>query len=330
MARAYKNKFYNKCSSKIEEFNKEMPKFVIKYIDSIKTSTTSNTQLNYLIDIKMFLNYILDADSKTNYSSINQITESDIERLDSDFINDYINYVSDYEKNNDRIKNENITLRRKLSSLRGLYEYLYTTNKIKANPITKVNLPKVGKKNIIRLENDESKRLKDSCLSTRNDKRNYTITSLLLGTGIRVSELVGLDITDVNINHNEIRVIRKGNKEDIVYMSDDLTEILNEYIEYRKHLHPTEEDENALFLSERGKRISVRMVEIMIKQSADSAGILKKITPHKLRSTFGTNLYQATSDLYVTAAALGHNSVETAKIYAELTEERKKAVRNMI
>lgn len=153
----------------------------------------------------------------------------------------------------------------------------------------------------------------------------------MLGTGIRVSECVGLNLNDIDLKNDGIRVHRKGGKEVTVYFSDELESLLLSYLAERKHMETAKGHEEALFISLQMKRISVRSVEKLVKKYAKAVAPLKKITPHKLRSTYGTNLYRETGDIYLVADVLGHSDVNTTKKhYAALEDDRRKKARNAV
>lgn len=155
--------------------------------------------------------------------------------------------------------------------------------------------------------------------------------TLLLGTGIRVSECVGLNMSDVDFDNCSIRVVRKGGNEAVVYFGNEVEDALRDYLEQRKEIIPLSGHEKALFLSMQNRRISVRAVENLVKKYASQVTTLKKITPHKLRSTYGTNLYKESGDIYLVASVLGHKDVNTTKRhYADMNEEAKRAARNMV
>ena len=157
------------------------------------------------------------------------------------------------------------------------------------------------------------------------------LLTLLLGTGIRVSECVGLDLDDVDFKNDGIRIHRKGGKEVVVYFGDEVREALLAYLEQRKQMIPVDGEEQALFLSLRSRRIGVKTVENLVKKYARLVTPLKKITPHKLRSTYGTNLYRETGDIYLVADVLGHSDVNTTrKHYAALEDERRRSARNAV
>ena len=144
----------------------------------------------------------------------------------------------------------------------------------------------------------------------KTKKRDLAMMTLLLGTGMRVSECVGINIKDLDFQNNAVKVTRKGGNEVFLYFGEEVRETLA--------------NEDALFLSSQGKRIGVRTVQNMVKKYAQGVTI-KKITPHKLRSTFGTNLYQETGDIYLVADVLGHADVNTTrKHYADIEDSRRR------
>ena len=147
----------------------------------------------------------------------------------------------------------------------------------------------------------------------------------MLGTGIRVSECVGLDIDDVDLKNNGIKIHRKGGAEVIVYFSDEVAEAVCKYLEERMEITAVAGHENALFLSMQNRRITVRAVENLVKKYSKLVTNLKNITPHKLRSTYGTSLYRETGDIYLVADVLGHKDVNTTrKHYAAIEDDRRR------
>ena len=154
-------------------------------------------------------------------------------------------------------------------------------------------------------------------------KRDYAILSLFLGTGIRISELVGIDVNDIDFSRNEFVVTRKGGNQMTLAFGPEVAQALADYLEERMQIIPLSGHENAFFLSLQRKRITPRAVENLVKKYAQIATPLKKITPHKLRSTYGTMLYQESGDIYLVADVLGHKDVNTTrKHYAAMTEEK--------
>ena len=160
----------------------------------------------------------------------------------------------------------------------------------------------------------------------KTKNRDLAILTLLLGTGIRVSECVGLDLQDIDFKNNGITVTRKGGNQMAVYFGEEVENALKTYLyTTRKQTVPLSGHENALFLSTQRKRMGVQAVENMVKKYAREVTPNKKITPHKLRSTYGTALYKETGDIYLVADVLGHKDVNTTKKhYAAIDEDRRR------
>ena len=153
--------------------------------------------------------------------------------------------------------------------------------------------------------------------------RDLAIVTLLLGTGIRVSECVGIDLNDIDFKTNGIKIHRKG--------GDETEAALKNYLAEREKIEAADGHKNAFFLSIQKKRISVRAVELLVKKYASLVTTMKKITPHKLRSTYGTSLYRETGDIYLVADVLGHKDVNTTKKhYAAIEEDRRRKAANIV
>jgi site-specific recombinase XerD len=254
---------------------------------------------------------------------------------------EYLKYR--FNGNDQGVVNQERGIKRKISSLKSFYNYYFTSEKINTNPAALVKLPKLHDKEIIRLDIDEVAMLLDEveqgddltdqqkAFHNKTKVRDLALLTLLLGTGIRVSECVGLDINDVDFRNGGIRIHRKGGKEVTVYFGDEVEEALQNYLDERLGIDAAQGSENALFLSLQKKRIGVRTVENLVKKYAKIVTPQKKITPHKLRSTYGTNLYRETGDIYLVADVLGHSDVNTTKKhYAALEDERRRSARNKV
>ncbi|MBQ7798261.1 MAG: tyrosine-type recombinase/integrase, partial [Clostridia bacterium] len=208
--------------------------------------------------------------------------------------------------------------------------------------VTKDKMPKIIKKDIIKLETDEVEELLKTSetlngFSEHQQKynerfipRDNAMLALLLGTGIRVSELVGLNVDDIDFKYNSFKVTRKGGAQAILYFSDEIKDALVKYLELRDTFK-LPDTEKALWISIQGKRMGVRSVENLVKKYARVSAPLKKISPHKLRSTYGTNLYHETKDISVVAEVLGHKDVNTTKkYYAAVSESIRKEVADKV
>ena len=261
-----------------------------------------------------------------------------LDQLKAIDIEEYQEYLKVYKNGDKTETNGERGLKRKISALRSFYAYYFKREMIHTNPTVLVDVPKIHQKSIIRLEADEVALLLDyiehggddltgqkKVYYEKNKDRDLAIVTLLLGTGIRVSECVGLDVEDVDFKNNGIKVTRKGGNEMVVYFGPEVEKALKNYLEVRKNIIPVEGHEHALFYSTQRKRIGVQAVENLVKKYARQVTTTKKITPHKLRSTYGTALYQETGDIYLVADVLGHKDVNTTKKhYAALDDSRRR------
>ena len=324
---------------KLNEMLGELPPFCSVFFIGIQDTTTPLTRLNYAVDLKLFFYYLVTYETQFYNRQIQSISIADIDEIDAQLIERFMAYISYYDKDDGTVfTNGERGKLRKLSSLRAFFKYFFNKDMLKANVASKVRSPKLHEKPIIRLEENETAELMYSCdtlsgFSEHQKKynenfktRDNAIISLCLTTGIRVSECVGLNVDDINFNLNSFRVTRKGGNQVILYFGEETAEILKNYLLYRDTLQIPKE-EQALFLSSQKKRMSVRSMEYLVKKYAKIATPLKKITPHKLRSTYGTNLYKETKDIYIVAEVLGHKDVNTTKKhYAAITDDVRKSV----
>ena len=327
---------------RLREKMANLPSFCKDFFRSIEPRTTSKTRLAYTYDLSVFFNYLKE---NNPYFKDRNIELSDLDSINFQDIEEYIEYLKFYHDNNNvEVSNSVSGIKRKIATLRSFYKYFYNNELIKTNPAAKVSLPKLRDKEITRLDVNEVVELLNSVESgenlTVNEKRfhektktrDIALLSLLLGTGMRVSECIGINLSDIDLKNTAIKIKRKGGKVDIIYFSDEVLKPLNEYIEERKKIVDVDsKNEDALFLSLQNKRITARAVENLVKKYATKITPLKHITPHKLRSTFGTTLYQETDDIYLVASVLGHNDVNTTKKhYAAIEENKKRLSRNIV
>ncbi len=334
MSKTYFNERDAKNIEKLERILEEdLPDFCREYFVGISSNTTTLTRLNYAYDIRTFFQYICNRIVRFRGKSVKDITPADIESLSPFEIEAYLSYVEIYRKNGEIVKNGERGKSRKLSAIRSMIKYFEKKQIIRYNPTASVDTPKLHEKEIIRLDGNEIETMLDVVdtgmgLSQRQQKyqentriRDLAIVSLLLGTGIRVSELVGIDVDDVNFDDLSFVVTRKGGARVILYFSEEVAGYLYDYYNIRTADNELKE-EPALFLSLQKKRITTRAVENIVKKYSSVATPLKHITPHKLRSTFGTQLYRTTGDIYVVADVLGHKDVNTTKRhYAAITDD---------
>ena len=321
-------------TDKANDMLKTMPDYVQLYIRAIHNRTSPRTRYEYLKDIQNFLTYLSDDYAK--------VSLDDLGKLDKISFEQYVEFLEHYEKNGVEFTNGRTSIKRKLSSLRKFFGYLFQNGYLKSDEIRKVELPKLHKKEIIRLDENEATDFLDAVENGNNltkkqndyfnkqSVRDLAIVYLLLSSGLRVSECAELDITDLDLKNSCVHVVRKGGDEATVYFSDEANQYLSDYLVQRKEAKCSDQ-EKALFLSSRNTRMSVRAIEVMIKKYAQRAVPSKHITPHKLRATYATNLYNATGDIYLVAETLGHKDITTTKDhYANLSDKRKADSRNIV
>jgi integrase/recombinase XerC len=314
-----------------------LPSFCKTFFRGIEDYTSARTRLAYAYDIRLFFEYLHEKNAICAKMEIRDFPLSLLDQLTRLDIEEYLEYMSLYSKEGREITNEERGKSRKLAALRSFYNYFYKAEMIENNPAALVAMPKLHEKEIIRLEPNEVAilldQVEDGTKLTKKEQeyhkktkvRDVALLTLLLGTGIRVSECVGLDLKDVNFEVGGIKIRRKGGYEAIVYFGDEVETALLDYLEEREEIIPLEGHEDALFLSMQNRRITVRAVENLVKKYASRVTTLKKITPHKLRSTYGTALYQETGDIYLVADVLGHKDVNTTrKHYAAQADERRR------
>ena len=316
----------------------EMPPFCKQFFIGIEPTTSSRTRIAYAYDLCCFFEYLQQENPLCKQIELKDIPLSVLDQITPMDIEEYLFYLKYYEKDGTKHTNDERGIKRKLASLRSFYRYFYKNELIQNDPAVKVDMPKIHEKNIVRLDVDEVARLLDEVesgdnLTARQQKyhektktRDLAMMTLLLGTGIRVSECVGLDMEDVDFRNNGIKIHRKGGAEVVVYFGDEVRSALMEYMVERQKITAEDGSINALFLSMQNRRISVRSVENLVKKYSKLVTSLKHITPHKLRSTYGTSLYRETGDIYLVADVLGHKDVNTTrKHYAAIDDDRRRS-----
>lgn len=347
MARVSKNSsdYYQernlKNLDKIDQLLEELPPFCEDFLRGIETRTSVLTRLNYVYDLRIFFDFLVH--KKYRGKSVLELTLEDLESVTDTDIEIFLSYLSNYRFGDKRLSCDERAKARKLSTVRSMFKYFFNKGLIEVNQTAKVATPKLHEKEIIRLESDEVSSLLDTAeygdglsphASGYHDKtkiRDSAILTLFLGTGIRISELVGLNNESIDFSNNSFVVTRKGGNHAILYFSEEVGDALAAYLAQKENDPRIPPEEHALFLSLQYRRISVRAVENLVKKYAKIVSPLKKITPHKLRSTYGTALYRETGDIYIVADVLGHRDVNTTrKHYAAITEDHRRSVADAV
>jgi len=334
----YHDELAKKNIEKLRELLSSLPSFCRMYFRGMNDTISSRTKIAYAYDLRLFFEYVMKEKALSDKYTMPDLPMNILDQIKREDIEDYLEYLSLYKnQDEEEVMNDERGKSRKLASLRSFYNFYFTNELIDTNPAALVKMPKLHDKEIVRLDPNEVAILLDQVedgtkltqkqlqYHEKTKIRDVALLTLLLGTGIRVSECVGLDIQDVDFDNMGIKVRRKGGYEDIVYFGEEVNDALLTYIEQRKHTIPLTGHENALFLSMQNRRITVRSVENLVKKYSQLVNSLKKITPHKLRSTYGTTLYQETGDIYLVADVLGHKDVNTTrKHYAAMKDAHKR------
>lgn len=341
---SYHKQMTIKNELKLRDIRKDLPSFCDRFFRGIEPTTASRTRIAYATDLRQFFLYAqknIAAFAGVNLLTANITILDEITCYD---IENYLDYLKVYTNEEGiQVTNGENGLKRKLSAVRALYRYFYFHHEVQTNPAAQVAVPKIHEKAIVRLDENETAELLDTVeygmggsdqqqrFHEKNKDRDLAMVTLLLGTGIRISECIGLNVEDVDFDNDRIKVTRKGGNEAYVYFGDEVREALETYYTKRSSLTALPGSENALFLSNRKSRMTVRAAEFLVKKYAGAAVSLKKITPHKLRSTYGTQLYKETGDIYLVADVLGHKDVNTTRRhYAAIEEERRRSAKDKV
>lgn len=330
---------------------RELPDFIADFIVGMDAEKSIRTQIALAKDYTVFLEYLLTLPDFSNKTSISEFTIEDMNKLKERNIRDFLNYLTSYKKTFLKKNNKEYTQvftndqkgkARKLASLHSLWDWLIREEYVIKDITKKIEIKLTETKQIKnKLEAEDIDRFTETIINDVNVEtqrglkfhdrvkfRDLTMLLLLAFTGIRISELVQLDINDISIKDGAMIVIRKGGNQDKIYIPDEILSTLAKYIEKRKQVTNIEaEYKDALFLSSQKKRIDPRTVRYMINKYKKRAGIDIKVTPHTFRRSFAMKMYNLTGDIQLTADYLGHTTTETTrKFYAEPDEERKRKI----
>ncbi len=311
-----------------EEMQK-MPELVREFSNYMNTiNDKSPATINeYMLDLRTFFKYMKVIFGEAEISKTDGIASINISDIDIDFIKrikltdvyEYFDYLSTERRKFHNSKIEEFGLSassraRKVSSLRSFYKYLQNTGRIDESKILELEFPKIHKKLPHYLTLDESVKLLES-IDGPNKTRDYCIVMLFLNCGLRVSELVGINVND--IKEERLRVVGKGGKERVVYLNEACIEALEDYSHIRNKIIDklSIKDEKALFISRNNRRISTSTVKWLVKKYCSNAGLDSEISVHKLRHTSATLMYKNGVDVKALQEVLGHKHLNTTEIY---------------
>ena len=303
------------------------PEFLNSFLDYTTTilNKSPNTIKEYNYDLNRFLKYLmyhlrLTTEKNLDDIDIHSITLETMNKVTLDDIHAYLFYLTN------TFDSKPATRARKAASIRVFFKYLAQKGMISQNPAMNLESPKLGKRMPKYLSLDDSKKLLEVASNTndRNNERDFAIITLFLNCGIRLSELVGINIKDIVFSEDKLNVIGKGNKERTIYLNKACVNAINSYLAVRPRTGIKSGSEVALFLSERLERISRRTVQYIVKQELLKAGLdANKYSVHKLRHTAATLMYQyGNVDIRALQELLGHESISTTQIYTHVNNEQ--------
>ena len=331
---------------KLRKVLRDLPPLCTEFFRALEPTTSILTRVNYAYDLRLFFSYLTEAVHEFQGRSPHRMTIEDIKAIEALHVELFLEHVTYYitpDKDRAGKENHGPGKARKLSAIRSCFSHFYKKGYLDRNVTELVDLPKIHEKAIIRLDVDEVALLLNSVEAGEGltdtqqryhkytRQRDLTLLTLFLGTGIRISECVGLNVTDFDFKNNSFIITRKGGNQVILYFGDEVRGALMDYLEERNRIQVCSGHEDALFLSLQRKRLSGRAVQNLVKKYTRIAAPLKKISPHKLRSTYGTTLYQETGDIYLVADVLGHKDVNTTKKhYAAISDEKRRMAAKMV
>ncbi len=348
MAAGYHDEMRVKQTLKLRELLLELPPFLAEYFRGLSDLSSARTRTGYAYDLKIYFGFLSSECLAFGGKPMREFTLDDLAKTTSEDIESFMEYLTYYIRREEDgeeniLQNESRGKSRKLAAVRTMYRYFYKKGKLAANPAELVDFPKLHERPITVLEADEVARLLDEVDSGEHlspqqkhfhhitKVRDAALITLLLGTGMRVSECVGLDLKHIDFSVNGLLVTRKGGDDVILYFGDEVEKALKKYIALRENISPLSGHEGALFLSIQNRRITDRAVQNLVKKYASLITKLKNISPHKLRSTFGTQLYRETRDIYLVANVLGHADVNTTRRhYAKADDDQRRRAANAV
>lgn len=321
------------------KYQKQSPEFLSnylkykRYIDFGAQTTTDETFFDLRTLFRYVKLYLYDKNKLVNITKeefkkidITDVTIEDLEKMNQNDLQNYLFFLDSTLENVSKTRN------RKLASMKRLYEYLETNNLINVNPTKWMQSATIEKRQPKYLDLKESKQLLANTINSdsRYKIRNYAIICIFLNCSLRLSELVGINLTDLKIDNSEqsLRVTGKGNKQRILYLNSAVCEAINTYLKVRPPLDKSNKDYNALFLSSREKRISQRAVQDIIKSELKELMESKgkesaKYHTHTLRHSCATLLYnEANVDIFVLKRILGHESLVATEVYTHVSDKK--------
>ncbi|MEF2097288.1 tyrosine recombinase XerS [Bacillus sp. CFBP9009] len=352
---------------KLEQLVKSMPFYIVEYVDNKLDTRSPSTLLNYVLDYKLFLEWLID-EGIAEQEHIKDIPLSVLEKLKLIEAQSFIKFL---ERRNIPInkketkKAEKVSVNRKISALRSLLKYLTTQTenedgepyfyrnvmlKIEVNKVKETLGARASRISTKIFHNDEDARFlefvkhdyerelpeksRKLIYFKRDKERDFAILSLFLGSGVRVNELSNLRLRDLDFEEKQIHVLRKGGKKDVVAVSPPSMQDIKDYLAVRSERYRGSNDDTAyVFLTrvnDGATPLSNRAIEALVKKYTKAFKSNKSMSPHKLRHTYGTNLMEQSGDIHLLMTQLGHTSTTTAALYTNPEQEKAKKAAKLL
>ena len=323
---------------KLRELIKTLPPFAKEFFRAIDSTTQVRTRIAYAYDLRVFFHFLIDENPAYRNYSVLDFKVSDLDKIESVDLEEYMEYLKVYisEEQHKHMQNTEQGVFRKMSALRSFYGYFYKRQLIEKNPTLLVDMPKIREKEIIRLEADEVASLLDFvehggdhltgqklAYYEKTKERDLAIITLLLGTGIRVSELCNIKLKDIDLLEKKLKIFGKGSKERILYLGNsNVVQLCQMYLTYNNTCKKNE----YFFLNKFNKKLSEQTVRILLKKIESELELSTHITPHMFRHTFATTLLEKGVDIRYIQNILGHSSISTTQIYTYVTYSKQKEI----
>lgn len=337
MSKQYQDELESEINYKTDQLVSALPEFCSKFFDHMKTiDRSARTRLQYAYDLQRFFTFEQNQAGFQGFDIYSASKASDVlDRISYEDVQEYFNTLNEHSYTDDQGREMNRRYSqsfkaRNISTIRSFWKFYYTRGEIEKDLSSLMEMPKMRNVEKFALDASQVQRILNAVDTHENGKgnrqqlRDKAILTLLFGTGIRVSELVGIDIQDVDFYNASILITRKGGDQDVVFFSSEVENALRMYLDERRSGNVDSIGEQPLFLSNRGSRLSVRMVQELVGRYARESGINANVTPHSARRTLGTFLYENTNDIYLVADTLHHKSIQTTRRYAKMSEDHKR------
>lgn len=319
----------SKNTKLINKIISNYPVIINGYVNSMARKT-SYTKLSYTRYVCNFLNYI------NNIININIYDDKNFKKIKPMHIDSYMEHIKFYDDGKEK---SGMYRAAQLSAIKNFFDFLKRNRLVLTNPCDGTDIPKDNKQHeIITISNDDINIImsniengvgSNEARQEQKKWKNRDKAIILLGitTGLRIGAIVGIDIDDIDLDNKTITVTEKGNIDRTIYFGDNTKTVIENWLYDRKNI-VNNDNERAMFVSRNNTRMSTRNMEHIMKRLTN--GIDKKITPHKMRATCATKLYEKTGDIYLVQQQLGHKSIKNTERYAKVSNERRIQAANIL